>query len=69
MEILKFKLFCIEMYRIKSKLNGKEIISLFNKYGVLNLLKSVMMFCIILLLYLKIIVSQKYKNSFIFNKM
>ena len=41
MEILKFKLFCVEMYKLKYNLTGKEVISLFNKYDVLNFIEDI----------------------------
>ena len=41
MEILKFKLFCVEMYKLKYNMSGKEVISLFNKYDVLNFIEDI----------------------------
>ena len=41
MEILKFKLFCVEMYKLKYNLTGKEVIDLFNKYDVLNFIEDI----------------------------
>ena len=41
MEILKFKLFCVEMYKLKYNLTGKEVIELFNKYDVLNFIEDI----------------------------
>ena len=41
MEILKFKLFCVEMYKLKYNMSGKEVISLFNKYVVLNFIEDI----------------------------
>lgn len=35
---LDFKVFCLEAYRAEKKLTGKEVISLFKKYGVLEYL-------------------------------
>lgn len=41
MEVLKFKLFCVEMYKLKYNLTGKEVIELFNKYDVLNFIEDI----------------------------
>lgn len=41
MEVLKFKLFCVEMYKLKYNMSGKEVISLFNKYDVLNFIEDI----------------------------
>ena len=41
MEILKFKLFCVEMYKLKYNLTGKEVIELFNKHDVLNFIEDI----------------------------
>lgn len=41
MEILKFKLFCVEMYKLKYNMSGKEVIDLFNKYDVLNFIEDI----------------------------
>ena len=41
MEILKFKLFCVEMYKLKYNMSGKEVINLFNKYDVLNFIEDI----------------------------
>lgn len=41
MEILKFKLFCVEMYKLKYNMSGKEVINLFNKYNVLNFIEDI----------------------------
>ena len=41
MEILKFKLFCVEMYKLKFNMSGKEVIDLFNKYDVLNFIEDI----------------------------
>lgn len=41
MEILKFKLFCVEMYKLKYNMSGKEAIDLFNKYDVLNFIEDI----------------------------
>ncbi|MBQ9120304.1 MAG: DUF3791 domain-containing protein [Lachnospiraceae bacterium] len=35
---LKFKVFCFEAYRAEKKLTGRETMSLFKKYGVLDYL-------------------------------
>lgn len=37
---LEFKVFCFEAYRAEKKLTGKETISLFKKYGVLDYLDT-----------------------------
>jgi hypothetical protein len=36
----RFMVFCIEEYRKAEKLSGKQVISLFNKYGVLDYITS-----------------------------
>ena len=41
MEVLKFKLFCVEMYKLKYNMSGKEVIDLFNKYDVLNFIEDI----------------------------
>ena len=41
MEVLKFKLFCVEMYKLKYNMSGKEAIDLFNKYDVLNFIEDI----------------------------
>ena len=41
MEVLKFKLFCVEMYKLKYNLTGKEVIELFNKHNVLNFIEDI----------------------------
>ena len=41
MEILKFKLFCVEMYKLKYNMSVKEVIDLFNKYDVLNFIEDI----------------------------
>ena len=41
MEILKFKLFCVEMYKLKYNMSGKEVIDLFNKYDVLSFIEDI----------------------------
>ena len=33
-EILKFKVFCIEMYKQKNNMSGSEVYDLFKKYKV-----------------------------------
>lgn len=35
---LEFKVFCFEAYRAEKKLTGRETMSLFKKYGVLDYL-------------------------------
>lgn len=40
MEILKFKLFCIEMYKINYSISGKKTLELFNKYKVFNFIEE-----------------------------
>lgn len=37
---LEFKAFCFEAYRADKKLTGRETISLFKKYGVLDYLEA-----------------------------
>ena len=37
-ETLEFKAFCFEAYRAEKKLTGRETMSLFKKYGVLDYL-------------------------------
>lgn len=37
---LEFKAFCFEAYRADKKLTGRETISLFKKYGVLEYLEA-----------------------------
>jgi len=37
-KINDFIVFCIEMYKCESKLNGKEVYELFKQYGVLEYL-------------------------------
>jgi DNA modification methylase len=32
----KFLVYCIEIYKTKHKINGKEIIQIFDKYGVFD---------------------------------
>ena len=39
-EIVKFKAFCIERYKYEHKMNGKDAISLFMKYGILEYINS-----------------------------
>ena len=40
MEVLKFKLFCIEMYKIKHKISGKKVLNLFNEYKVFDFIEE-----------------------------
>ena len=40
MDILKFKLFCIEMYKVKYCLDGNSVIQLFNEYNVLTFIND-----------------------------
>lgn len=37
---LEFKAFCFEAYRAEKKLSGREAMSLFKKYGVLDYLEK-----------------------------
>lgn len=37
---LEFKVFCFEAYRADKKMSGREAMSLFKKYGVLNYLET-----------------------------
>ena len=37
---LEFKAFCFEAYRAEKKLTGRETMSLFKKYGVLDYLEA-----------------------------
>jgi len=39
-EIVKFKAFCIERYKYKHDLTGKETFCLFKQYGVLDYIGS-----------------------------
>ena len=39
-EIVKFKIFCLEQYKNKHNMNGCETLELFKKYGVLEYLNS-----------------------------
>lgn len=39
-DTLEFKVFCFEAYRAEKKLTGKEAITLFKKYGVLDYLAT-----------------------------
>ena len=41
MEILKFKLFCIEMYKLKYNMSSKEVVNLFNKHNVLDFIEDI----------------------------
>lgn len=40
MGTLKFKLFCIEMYKLKNNMTGEDVIKLFNKYNVLDFIEE-----------------------------
>ena len=37
-EIIKFKVFCLEQYKNKHNMDGKDTLNLFKKYGVLEYL-------------------------------
>ncbi len=37
---LEFKVFCFEAYRAEKKLTGREAMSLFKKYGILDYLEA-----------------------------
>lgn len=39
-ETLKFKVFCLEYYRLEHGLSGSEAVRLFGEYGVFNYLAS-----------------------------
>ena len=39
-EVVNFKVFCLERYKYKHKLNGKEAIRIFNQYGVMDYIAS-----------------------------
>ena len=39
-EIVKFKAFCLERYKYAHNLNGREVLKLFNQYGVMNYIDS-----------------------------
>ena len=39
-EIVKFKIFCLELYKNEHNLKGSETLHLFKKYGVLEYLGS-----------------------------
>ena len=39
-ERLRFMVFCIEVYKNEKHMNGKETLELFNKYSVLEYIKS-----------------------------
>lgn len=39
-ETLEFKAFCFEAYRADKKLTGKETMSIFKKYGILEYLDT-----------------------------
>jgi len=34
--VTKFLVYCIEIYKTANKLNGKQVIRLFNQYGILE---------------------------------
>lgn len=40
MEIIRFKIFCIEMYRLEHNLTAKKTIEIFKKYKVLEFIES-----------------------------
>ena len=42
----RFLIFCIEIYRSAKNLKGKEVMQLFQKYNVVNILWNVMVYCI-----------------------
>ena len=39
-EVVKFKAFCLERYKYSHNLNGREVLSLFVKYGVMDYIGS-----------------------------
>jgi len=39
-EVIKFKAFCLERFKYEHNLSGKEVISLFVQYGVLEYISS-----------------------------
>lgn len=39
-KIMKFQVFCIEIYKVHCFLTGKEVVKLFEKYGVLDYLSN-----------------------------
>nr|WP_302685531.1 DUF3791 domain-containing protein [uncultured Ruminococcus sp.] len=39
-KIMKFQIFCIEVFKIHHNLSGKEVVKLFEKYGVLDYLSE-----------------------------
>ena len=39
-EVVKFKAFCLERYKYAHNLNGREVFSLFVKYGVMDYIGS-----------------------------
>ena len=39
-KILSFKAFCFEAYRAEKKLSGKDAMSLFTQYGVLDYIEA-----------------------------
>ena len=39
-EVVKFKAYCLERYKYAHNLNGREVFSLFIKYGVMDYLSS-----------------------------
>jgi hypothetical protein len=38
--VTKFLVYCIEIYKTANKLNGKQVIRLFNQYGILDFIVS-----------------------------
>ena len=39
-EVVKFKAFCLERYKYAHNLSGREVLSLFLKYGVMDYIGS-----------------------------
>ena len=39
-EVVKFKAFCLERYKYAHNLNGREVLSLFVEYGVMDYIGS-----------------------------
>jgi len=39
-EIVKFKVFCLERYKFAHNLNGRETLSLFKQYGVMEYIEA-----------------------------
>ena len=37
---MKFTVFCIENYKAYKKLSGKQVVTLFNRYGVIDYIKD-----------------------------